>query len=91
MGDEGAGFASRAGVAREWDVGERGNVGLAALAGEVVGIEVEEEARPCGTGNVCLRSMASTMRWKRRKRDSARMSVEGRSIVLESSLTVKIN
>lgn len=38
-------------------------------------------------GKLCFLSMASTVRWKRRKRDSARMRVEGRSMVLDSSLT----
>lgn len=40
-----------------------------------------------GAGKCALRSMASIVRSKRRKSDSARMRVEGRSMLLESSLT----
>lgn len=40
-----------------------------------------------GAGKLRFLSMASTVRWKRRKRAWARRRVEGRSIVLESSLT----
>lgn len=43
--------------------------------------------RTAGLGKLDFLSMASTVRWKRRKRASARTSVESRSIVLESSLT----
>ena len=41
-----------------------------------------------GAGKFCFLSMASTRRLKRRKSASARMSVDSRSIVLESSLTI---
>ena len=41
-----------------------------------------------GAGKLCLRSMASTVLWNRRKRCWARRRVEGRSMELESSLTV---
>jgi hypothetical protein len=41
-----------------------------------------------GRGKLFLLSIASTVRWKRRKRASARTRVEGRSIVDESSLTI---
>ena len=41
-----------------------------------------------GAGKLDFLSMASTVRWKRRKRASARTRVDSRSIVVESSLTV---
>lgn len=41
-----------------------------------------------GAGKLCLRSMASTVLWNRRKRYWARRRVEGRSMEFESSLTV---
>lgn len=47
--------------------------------------------RTLGAGKLCLRSMASTVRWKRRKSFCARRRVEGRSMVLESSLTVAVS
>jgi hypothetical protein len=55
----------------------------------VFGTEDEEEIRRWvgGRGKLSLLSIVSTVRWKRRKRDSARTRVEGRSIVPESSLT----
>lgn len=40
-----------------------------------------------GLGKLRFLSTASTLRWKRRNKASARISVESRSIVLESSLT----
>ncbi len=40
-----------------------------------------------GAGKLRFLSMASTVRWKRRKRAWARRRVEGRSMVFESSLT----
>ena len=40
-----------------------------------------------GAGKFCFLSTASTRRWNFLKRDSARMRVDSRSIVLESSLT----
>ena len=43
--------------------------------------------RTLGVGKLFFLSMASTVRWKRRKRAWARRRVEGRSMVLESSLT----
>ena len=45
--------------------------------------------RTVGVGKLFRLSTASTVRWKRRKRVWARRRVEGRSIVFESSLTVK--
>ena len=45
--------------------------------------------RMVGVGKLFRLSTASTVRWKRRKRAWARRRVEGRSIVLESSLTVR--
>ena len=44
--------------------------------------------RSLGAGKLDFLSIASTVRWKRRKRASARMRVDSRSIVVESSLTV---
>lgn len=38
-----------------------------------------------GAGKLLFLSMASTVRWKRRKSASARMRVDSRSIVVESS------
>lgn len=52
------------------------------------GLSVALRCRTVGVGKLCFLSMASTVRWKRRKRACARRSVEGRSILLESSLTV---
>jgi hypothetical protein len=62
------------------------------------GAEVVEEDEEDGN-NRCLRlgfgkldflSIASTVRWKRRKRASARTRVDSRSIELDSSLTVVV-
>ena len=47
--------------------------------------------RTVGVGKLLRLSTASTVRWKRRKRVWARRRVEGRSIVFESSLTIKCN
>ena len=41
-----------------------------------------------GAGKLSFLSIASTVRWNRRKRACARSKVEGRSIVFASSLTV---
>lgn len=43
-----------------------------------------------GAGKLCFLSTASTNRWKRRKRTSARIKVDSRSIVPDSSFTFKI-
>ena len=58
-------------------------------------VEDEEEVLVCavgrflslGAGKLDFLSMASTVRWNRRKRASARMRVDSRSMVVESSLT----
>jgi hypothetical protein len=42
---------------------------------------------PCGAGKLLFLSIASTVFWKRRNSCSARMRVDSRSIVLESSFT----
>lgn len=47
--------------------------------------------RNFGAGKFAFLSIASTLRWKRRKSASARISVDSRSIVLESSLTSSIS
>lgn len=44
--------------------------------------------RTMGAGKLSFLSIASTVRWNRRKRAWARSKVEGRSIVFASSLTV---
>lgn len=44
--------------------------------------------RTTGAGKLSFLSIASTVRWNRRKRAWARSKVEGRSIVFASSLTV---
>lgn len=44
--------------------------------------------RTLGAGKLFFLSMASTVRWKRRKRAWARRRVEGRSMVFDNSLTV---
>lgn len=46
--------------------------------------------RTMGAGKLSFLSIASTVRWNRRKRAWARSKVEGRSIVFASSLTVYI-
>ncbi len=43
-----------------------------------------------GAGKLCFLSMASTRRWKRRNSASARMRVDSRSIVFESSFTILV-
>ena len=43
--------------------------------------------RRFGAGKLDFLSIASTVLWKRRKRASARTSVDSRSIVVDSSLT----
>lgn len=43
--------------------------------------------RTLGAGKLCFLSTASTVRWNLRKRPSARVMVDGRSIVFDSSLT----
>lgn len=48
---------------------------------------VERRWTADGAGKLFFLSIASTVRWKRRKRDSARVRIGRRSIVLESSLT----
>jgi hypothetical protein len=67
---------------------------LASLVSGVFGGEILTDEEPCvtrclsfGTGKLDFLSMASTCRWKRRKRDSARTRVDSRSIVLDSSFT----
>ena len=57
------------------------------VAEESVGLR----CRIVGLGKLCFLSTASTVRWKRRNKDCARRRVEGRSMVLESSLTVKLS
>lgn len=57
-----------------------------------VGLEVSEleggrRFRRMGAGKEAFLSIASTVRWKRRKRASARMRVDSRSIVVDSSFT----
>ena len=47
----------------------------------------ERPGRNLGAGKFCFLSMASTRRWKRLNRASARIRVDSRSIVPESSLT----
>ena len=66
----------------------------AFLDGEVPDVAEEEEEEEgnnrclrLGFGKLDFLSMASTVRWKRRKRASARMRVDSRSIELDSSLT----
>lgn len=59
-----------------------------AVEGDVGVVEVPMRWRSLGVGKLDFLSMASTVRWKRRKRASARMRVDSRSIVVESSLTV---
>ena len=66
--------------------GEDGCFPAAAAAGDGVG---GLRWRTMGGAGKLLRlSTASTVRWKRRKRVWARSKVDGRSIVLESSLTI---
>lgn len=47
--------------------------------------------RIAGLGKLAFLSTASTVRWKRRKRDSALISVDSRSMALESSLTLDVS
>ena len=69
---------------------------LVFAAAELECVEDEEEVLVCavgrfrslGAGKLDFLSMASTVRWKRRNRASARMRVDSRSIVEESSLTM---
>jgi hypothetical protein len=58
---------------------------LAALAEEELRTG---RCRNLGAGKFDFLSIASTVRWKRRNKASARMSVLSKSIVVESSLTV---
>lgn len=59
--------------------------------GEVGGEFIERRWRADGgAGKFCFLSIVSTVRWKRRYRDSARMSVVSRSMVPESSFTVRL-
>jgi hypothetical protein len=67
---------------------------LGVEGGEVRDCPLPREAlrigrcRMDGAGKLSFLSMASTVRWKRRKRASARTSVLSNSIEVESSLTV---
>ena len=71
--------------------------GLAALGLAVLGLTVESSSevglrwRTVGVGKLSRLSIASTVRWKRRKRDWARRRVEGRSIFPDNSFTVSID
>jgi hypothetical protein len=63
----------------------------AALSPEVDGAADRLRTGRCrnfGAGKLDFLSIASTVRWKRRKRASARMRVDSKSIVVESSFTV---
>lgn len=75
-----------------WD-GERGPVLGSSPALTVPLVEddvaVLDERVVLGAGKFFFLSIASTSRWKRRNRASARIRVDSRSIVHESSLTVK--
>lgn len=57
--------------------------------GSVLSIEIVRW-RTIGAGKLSFLSIASTVRWNRRKRAWARSKVDGRSIVFASSLTVNI-
>lgn len=60
----------------------------AVVVGVVGASDADPGSRRRGAGKFSFLSAASTRRWKRRKRASARTSVESRSIEPESSLTV---
>ena len=66
---------------------EEGPAGVSPEAGRG-GEEMDFRCLGFGAeGKLSFLSIVSTVRWKRRKSASARMRVEGRSMVLESSLT----
>jgi hypothetical protein len=75
------------GASMECRLESRSKAGVAR--GSVMGLVALSRRRGSGLGGgkVPLRSMASTVRWKRRKRASALERVASRSIVSESSLT----
>lgn len=63
----------------------------AFAAGRLLPVEefcVVVRCRSLGAGKLDFLSIASTVRWKRRKSASARMSVDSKSMVVDSSLTL---